>query len=367
MRIIERYIFREVLNNWLGVTLVLLVILLSNSLASVLSRAAEGGFGGEVVLTLLWLTALQQLVVLIPVGLFLAIMLALGRLYHESELTAMQACGLGNGELLKPVLWLALVAVALLSWLSLEQAPKSGQRALDIRSEALRQARFSSLQPGKFVTFSAGNGIVFYAESVDEQGVLHNIYAERTLSSELGSRVEIWTAKRAIQQGIGEQQQTFVLYDGQRYEGVPGSSEFRIIEFVEGAIPVSLPEVVAAGRRLDMLDTVSLLGSKDLQLRAELHRRMSDPLMALVLALLAVPLARLRPRQGRYAKVGYFILLYLFYSGLVVIAGNAMSRGQSPAWLGMWWVHGLGLLLAIFLWRRSAGKAAFLGWRARFR
>ena len=94
MRIIERYIFREVLQSWVGVTLVLLIILLSNQLASVLARAASGGFSSNVVLILLWLTSLQQLVVLIPIGLFLAIMLALGRLYHESELTAMQACGL---------------------------------------------------------------------------------------------------------------------------------------------------------------------------------------------------------------------------------------------------------------------------------
>ncbi|MGD9842878.1 MAG: LPS export ABC transporter permease LptF [Steroidobacteraceae bacterium] len=358
MRIIERYIFREVMSNWIGVTLVLLVILLSNSLASALQRAAEGGFGGKVVLTLLWLTSLQQLVVLIPVGLFLAIMLALGRLYHESELTAMQACGLGNRRLLKPVLWLALLAAALLCWLSLQQAPQSAQSALDLRSEAVRQARFSSLQPGKFATFNGSSGIVFYAESVDAQGVLHNIYAERAQ----GDRLEIWVAKRAIQLGIGEQQQTFVLYEGQRYEGTPGSSEFRIIDFVEGAIPVSLPEVAATGTQLDMRDTVSLLGSDDLQVKAELQRRLAGPLMVLVLAMLAVPLAHLRPRQGRYAKVGYFILAYLFYSGLIVIAGNAMTRGQSPAWLGMWWVHGLGLMVTVLLWHYTGSRTIF-AWR----
>ncbi|MGE0115039.1 MAG: LPS export ABC transporter permease LptF [Steroidobacteraceae bacterium] len=349
MRIVERYIFREVLQAWVGVTLVLLIILLSNQLATVLSRAASGGFSGSVVLILLWLTSLEQLVVLVPIGLFLAIMLALGRLYHESELTAMQACGLGNRALLRPILILAVLAAALLAWLAFQVVPQSAQQAMDIRSQALREARFARLEPGKFRSFGGNSDMVFYAESVDDQEVLHNIYAERAV----GQKLEIWTARRAVQRGIGEQQQTFVLYDGERYEGIPGSNEFRIIEFAEGGIPISLPEVGGYASRRDMQPTLKLLGSADAQDRAELQRRLSTPLMALVLAVLAVPLSRLRPRQGRYARVGYFILVYLFYSGLLVVAGDIMVRGKIPQWLGMWWVHAVGLLLALLMWWRG--------------
>ncbi len=361
MRIVQRYIFREVLQAWVAVTLVLLIILLSNQLASVLSRAASGGFSGNVVFVLLWLTSLQQLVVLIPVGLFLAIMLALGRLYHESELTAMQACGLANRALLRPIMLLAVIAASLLAWLSFEVVPQSGQRALDIRSQAVRDARFARLEPGKFRSFSGTSNIVFYAESVDEQDILHNVYAERAV----GDKLEIWIAKRAVQRGIGEQQQTFVLYDGQRYEGVPGSNEFRIIEFAEGGIPVSLPEVATAAGKRELQSTLQLLDSSDLQDRTELQRRLSTPVMTLVLALLAVPLARLKPRQGRYAKVGYFILAYLFYSALLIVAGDAMVRSKVPEWLGMWWVHGSALLLALFMWWRTDSIRHWLRWGAR--
>lgn len=349
MRIIERYIFREVLQSWVGVTLVLLIILLSNQLATVLARAAAGGFSGNVVLILLWLTSLQQLVVLVPIGLFLAIMLALGRLYHESELTAMQACGLDNRALLRPVMILGVIAAGLLAWLAFQVVPESAQRALDIRSQALREARFARLEPGKFRSFSGRNDMVFYAESVDEQEVLHNIYAERAV----GQKLEIWTARRAVQRGVGEQQQTFVLYDGQRYEGVPGSNEFRIIEFAEGGIPITLPEVVADTTKREMHPTWQLLGSADAQDQAELQQRLATPLMALILAVLAVPMARLRPRQGRYARVGNFILVYLFYKGVLVVAGESMGRGIVPQWLGMWWVHAIALSLALLAWWRA--------------
>lgn len=355
MQIVQRYIFREVLQSWVAVTLVLLIILLSNQLASVLSRAASGGFSGSVVLVLLWLTSLQQLVVLIPVGLFLAIMLALGRLYHESELTAMQACGLGNSALLKPVLVLAVIATGVLAWLSFEVVPHSAQQALDIRSKAIRDARFARLPANKFVSFNGASRIVFYAEDVDAEGVLKNVYAERAV----GEKLEIWTAKRAVQRGIGEQQQIFVLYDGERYEGIPGSSEFRIIEFAEGGVPVSLPDVEGASGKRELLPTSQLLGSTDLADRAEIQQRLSTPLMVLMLAVMAVPLARLRPRQGRYARVGLFILIYLFYSGLLVVAGDSMARGKTPAWLGMWWVHGVAGLYALFQWWRVGS----LRWR----
>jgi len=348
MRIIERYIFREVLQSWIGVTAVLLIILLSNQLATVLSRAASGGFPGNIVLVLLWLTSLEQMVVLVPIGLFLAIMLALGRLYHESEMTAMQACGLGNRALLRPVLVLAVMAAGLLAWLAFQVVPQSAQRALDIRGQALREARFARLEPGKFRSFSGNSNIVFYAESVDEQDVLHNVYAERAI----GPKLEIWTAKRAEQRGVGDQQQTFVLYDGQRYEGVPGSSEFRIIEFAEGGIPITLPEVIADTTKREMRPTMDLLYSSDARDQAELHQRAATPVMVLILAILAVPLAKLRPRQGRYARVGYFILVYLLYKGVLVIAGEWLGRGQVPTWLGMWWVHGVVFAIAALAWWR---------------
>lgn len=349
MRIIERYIFREVLQSWIGVTLVLLIILLSNQLATVLARAASGGFSSNVVLVLLWLTSLEQMVVLVPIGLFLAIMLALGRLYHESELTAMQACGLGNRALLRPVMMLAVIAAGLLAWLAFQVVPQSAQRALDIRSQALREARFARLEPGKFRSFNGNSDTVFYAESVDDQEVLHNIYAERAV----GQKLEIWTAKRAVQRGVGDQQQTFVLYDGQRYEGVPGSNEFRIIEFAEGGIPITLPEVVADTTKREMRPTLQLLESTDVRDQAELHQRLSTPVMVLILAVLAVPLARLKPRQGRYARVGYFILVYLFYKGVLVLAGESLGRGQVPVWLGMWWVHGIAFSVALLAWWRA--------------
>lgn len=356
MRILERYIFREVLQAWIAVTGVLLLILLSNGLSSVLARAARGQVTRDVMLQLLWLSSLQQLVLLVPIGLFLAIMLAFGRLYHESELTSMQACGIGDAEAYRPVLILSIFAAALLASLSFVVVPNAAVQAQTLRDTALREARFASLEPGKFRSF-AGGDIVFYAESVDPQGMLHNVYAERSN----GETVEIVRAERAEQRGVGTAEQTFVLYDGERYEGIPGDAKFRIIHFAEHGIPVNLPQVGNSEIKAGMKTTAAVRRSTDLLDRAEWHARLSSPVSVLVLGFLAIPLSRLRPRQGRYAKFGHFVLIYFVYAILITAARTWIERGIVPADIGLWWVHALMLAFALVLWARSG--AFSLGWR----
>jgi lipopolysaccharide export system permease protein len=96
---IDRYVLREVAATLAGVTLVLLAILVSYQLARILGIAAERGFPHDIVLALIGLTTLENLMVVVPISMLLAAMLALGRLYHESEMSAVRACGIGPERL----------------------------------------------------------------------------------------------------------------------------------------------------------------------------------------------------------------------------------------------------------------------------
>ncbi len=351
MRVIERYVLREVALSWMAVSVVLFVILISNQLAFVFKLVAEAGMSSKVVLDLLWFRLLQQFLMLLPIGLFLGIMLALGRLYHESEMAAMQACGVSQRDILRPILLLALVAAIVLAWLALSVVPHSAQAEIGLKTQATREARFSNLQPGKFRSFG-GSNFVFYAESSDEQGMLHNVYAQRNV----GAKMEIITSARAQQLGVGESRQTFVLYDGERYEGVPGSAEFRISRFSEAHIPVQLPEVGNVLLKDYQKSTGNLLKAGGLTDLAELQDRLSSPILLVLLAVLAIPLSRLKPRQGRYARTGHFILIYLMYLLLLRSAQSWMLRGLTPAWLGMWWVHVIAFIAMVALWQHAEGK-----------
>jgi lipopolysaccharide export system permease protein len=338
-----RYVLREVVTAWLLVTGVLLVILLVNQVVGVLERAAANQYPQGVVLELIGLGALQYLSILLPVGLLLGVVLAFGRLYHDSEMAAALACGAGPANIYLPVALLAALGTAALAWLTLVLAPEATARALDLRSAALRAGQFAPIAPGKFRNFGGGNAIV-YAEAVNSDGTLAEVFVERNR----GALAEVALASRARHEVSADgMTHILTLYDGERFEGVPGQREFRIVRFAEQVVPVQVPVAVDSTRALEAQPTASLVESSDPNERAELHSRIAMPLMCAVLALLAVPLARLRPRQGRYARVWLAVVIFFLYVNLITVGKVWIARGVIPEFLGLWWTHAAVVLVAL--------------------
>jgi lipopolysaccharide export system permease protein len=285
---------------------------------------------------------LQNLSILLPVGLLLGVVLAFGRLYADSEMAAALACGAGPVNLYLPVALLAVFAAGLLAWLTLVLAPQATNQALSLRQEAMRAGQFAPIAAGKFRTFG-GNAVV-YAQSVNPDGTLHNVFVERNN----GPLVQVVLAERASHAVTADgMTHILTLYDGERFEGAPGTAEFRTVRFAEHVIPVQVPIGNDPVRDLEARPSAQLLHSDDPTLRAELDWRVAMPLMCLVLTVLAVPLARLRPRQGRYARVWLAILLFLLYSQLISVGKVWVARGTAPAYLGLWWTHAVVVLAAL--------------------
>lgn len=342
-RILDGYILREVVVSWAAVTGVLLALLLTNQLAVVLERAAENQYPREVVFELIGLGALQNLSIIMPVGLLLGVILALGRLYHDSEMTAMYACGVGPARLYVPITIFAVLIAAAVGWLTLYVSPQATGKTIAVRSQAVRAGQFAPVSPGKFRTFGGGDAVV-YAEDVEDDGTLINVFVERSRDN----RVEVALASRARHAvSPNGMTHTITLYDGERFEGTPGSPRFRIVRFAEHTIPVQVPPLMDVATRMETLPTRQLLHASDPQRRAQLHWRIALPLMCLVLTVLAVPLSRLRPRQGRYARVWLAVLIYFLYSNLISAGQVWLARGSVPAFLGLWWVHLAVILLVL--------------------
>jgi lipopolysaccharide export system permease protein len=349
---LQRYVLREVVQTWLAVTGVLVAILVANQLSRVLGQAAENQYGRHVVIDLIALGAVMNLSVIVPVGLLLAVVLTLGRFYHDSEMAALQACGFAPAQLLPPLFCFALVIALGLAWLSFFQVPRADQQVQLIRRSAIKEAQFGQLDAGRFRSFSGGDA-VFYAERVDQDGVLHNVFVRH----ETAGRVEVALADTATYSKSSASGMHFVtLFNGRRYEGVPGQSDFRVIEFREHGIPISTPADVVGPQDPDTKPTRELWGTHAASDIAQLQSRTSSPLMALVLTLVAVPLSRLRPRQGRYARVGFAIVLYFVYSNLLSAAKVWIERGELSPLVGVWWVHAGVLALGLYLVHREASR-----------
>jgi lipopolysaccharide export system permease protein len=356
---IDRYVLREVATALAGVTVVLLAILVSYQLARILGIAADRGFPHDIVFALIGLTTLENLMVLVPISMLLAAMLALGRLYHESEMAAVRACGIGPERLYLPVYALAVPLAIALGWLTFVVGPEARNGAEELRGRGMRDAQFGLLAPGVFRTYADGKA-VFYAEESGADGRLIHVFMQHLA----GERVEVATAAWAEQKVLqGGRTQIVVLHDGERIEGVPGQPGFRRIRFAEHGIPVVVPEAGEGRTVPERKPTAQLLGSSALVDVAELQRRVSLPIMVLVLALIAVPLSALRPREGRYARVAIAILIYFLYANLVSAAQVWIEKGRIPPAIGTWWVHALFVTLGLVLLHRQSpiglwGRAA---------
>jgi lipopolysaccharide export system permease protein len=360
LNLLQRYVLRETLQTWLVVTVVLLLILVTNQFAAVLGDAAANKLPRGAIAQVLGLTTMQYLTILIPVGFFLAVMLALARLYHDSEMAAMMACGVGPAQLYRAVLALGLVLAAVVAVLSLVVSPAALRQVEVFAAQAKREAAIGLLEAGRFVSFADGRAAL-YAESLTPDRHLYQVFVQRRN----GDRVEVIVAEEAWQEDVGDGVRVLIFARGHRYEGRPGDARFRLVEFAEHGIPFELPARGPMKLEPEALDTGALLRSRDPARRAEFHWRLAAPLTVLVLAVLAVPLSRTEPRKGRFAGLATAVLVYLVYANLLAAGRGWLERGQVPPGAGLWWVHGVFLLAAggllahqLGLWHRWLRRPA---------
>jgi lipopolysaccharide export system permease protein len=350
VNLIGRYVFRETFSAWLMVTLVLFVILMTNQFAEILDDAAADRLPEDAVFAILGLTSLRYITVLTPIGLFLGIMLALARFNRDSEMAAFGACGIGPLRLLGPISALAIVLAAGVAWLALVRTPEASREIEAIRAQAQEDLELGVLESGRFTTPDSGETVIYARKVVDNE--IQDVFLEH---EDNGSVVVILAERGRRVQDAGNGELSFVLYRGRRYEGNPGSRDFRIVDFAEHGIPVRRDLEEAVEDPVEIKSSVELLRSADPLDRAELQARLSSPLSVIALMLLAVPLSRSRPREGRYARLGTGMLIYITYANTLAIARVWTEREQVPAWLGVWWVHALLALIGLLLLAREAG------------
>ncbi len=351
--IIERYIRRE-LGRTLGAVLaVLALIYASNRFVRFLAEAAAGKLASDAILELLALKAVGHVVLLMPLALFLAVLLALGRLYRDSEVVAMSAGGVGLRRILLGVGWFSLLFAAIAALLSLYVAPELAALQDSVRKRAEKEAVVAAVLPGRFRPI--GGGRVLYVEAVDrDSGLFRNVFVE--VAGAAGGR-EVLVARRAYRREEGARGAGYMLLeDGYRYRGEPGEAGFVITRFERHAVRID--EGTEGGlRKAESVPTVVLLASGEPRDAAELQWRISLPLAALLLGLMAVPLARTTPHQGRYARLLTALLIYFIYNNALGVARKLVERGDLAPGIGLWPVHLLVVvgIAALLLEQTQAG------------
>lgn len=328
--------------TWVAVTVVLLVIMVGNVLARSLSRVSEGTIGADSLLFLVGLKSVGILVTLIPLGLYLGILLAHGRFYRDNEMSVMHACGVSWMDILRPTALVgllgALVIVVLTSFASPWAARTEQQLLFDMQeSSAIR-----ALAPGRFVSADDGGTVLFVERASDDKTQFNRVFMHRQYEDQ---EPAVDTARIASYQADPATGDEYVIFtDGQTVIGVPGQSEYVITDFWRQGILRPKTKNDGISLRNKAKSFSQLLQENGLEEKAELQWRLSIPLAAFLLALLAVPLSYTSPRQGRFGKIAVAILIYIPYANVLVLARKWIASGVLPVWVGLWPVH-----LAIFL------------------
>ena len=352
--ILDRYLFREMLYAWGAVTAVLLAIMLSHSLLRVLIKAGSGALDVDSILPLLAATSINLLVTIVPLGVYLGIIIGLGRLYQDSEMVVLSACGQGVRQLYRPVVALGMLGAIISFVLTVYASPWAEGWEGQIKRLSRADSPAKIAQAGKFVESQSGE-LVFFSESITENRSLEKVFIRQVTES--GNEI-IEVAQRAYHQASDDTGDNFlVLVDGERTLFKGDGSGIRVTRFGEHGvrIPRSAGSAPATVVEYGWLATRRLLHAGDAPSVAEYHWRVGVPFAAIVLAILALPMANSTPRQGRYGKLAIAIVVYIFYTNLLVLTRKWIAAGELPDWLGLWWVHALMMTVAIamLVWLRQ--------------
>ncbi len=355
--VIDRYLIREIGSALLAVLGVLLLIFMSKHFVRYMSDAAAGELPAYLIAQLLGLFTLAYLPLLIPFALFIAVLIAMGRLYKDSEMTALAACGIGIPRILQTALGLGLVTAVLVGVMSFWLAPWAERMQYELRDRAAMESEFSFLAPGRFHPVRGGGGVFYLENMSQDKRQMREVFV--FLQDERGEAV--FSAARAHQYLDPDSGSRYlVLEDGYRFERLAGEQGFRFYQYAASGVRVEprLPD--AAQRPRIAWPGSRLLEQGDAASWAELHWRIAMPVSALLLVLLAVLLSRTDPRQGRFGKLFLALLVYIAYFYLLTLGRAWLKDGLIPLSLGLWWAHGLALALVVILLGRQ------LGWRNLF-
>ncbi|CAN5367970.1 LPS export ABC transporter permease LptF [soil metagenome] len=363
--LIFRYISKEIIATLTAVTAILVVILLCNQFIRYISAAAVGKFAAGMILQLMLLQVPHLLSLLLPLGLFLGILLVFGRLYADSEMTVLAACGVSKLKLLQMLMILASALAIIVAILSFWIIPRIANYSNQLLVEARSAPMVEKMLPGRFLASNEGRRVYYVEKMSRDHQQLRNIFvAEQPVDN----KVDVWTIVSAatgyqtVEPKSGEHY--MVIVNGYDYQGEAGSKEYKVVRFNKAFLQIA-SQAVSTSTDQDAKTTWDLvLAMKNPRDMAELQWRISLPLSVLLLGFLALPLSYVKPRQGRYIQLLPAILIYIFYANMMFVSRDWLEEGKISPMLGLWWLHaslfGVGIL--IWTWHMGWMKLWFYRW-----
>lgn len=394
--ILRRYMTQQVASTTALVLGFLVVMMLGGRLIRYFGIAAEGNLDISLLFTIIGYNLPYFLELILPLAFFIALMLVFGRLYVDQEMAVINASGVSRGKLgrlMTPLILVLFVSEAALSIVGKPWGVRSSESVW--QQQALTSA-FDLIRPNQFI--SSGNYHLYVGSLSDDKKQLQDVIliqsepkakgnAAKNAAADVNNNIDpktaeqlnipelpnaltsnndiskdtITLAKRAQQVDTGSSGVTQLdLFQGRRYEVGAGSLKYNQVGFDRYRITLteSSKEVITEANietqaigPLWQAATGSTAVNSENALRAaqgELGYRLALPWLMIIAPMLAVPLAQVRPRQGRWLRLFPSILLFVSCALGIISLKNAVSKGSVSVWAYAWLVLGF-MALALYM------------------
>lgn len=346
--IFKRSLLQELSATALSSFLVLLGIMVAQRITYYLGFAARGGVASDAIGTLLGFSVLKFLPLLLTLTLFVTVLMTLTRWHRDSEMVVWFTSGQGIYALIRPLLTFALPVVAVIAFLSLFVMPWATQKGSDFREQMDSRDELSAIVPGMFKESKNAERVYFVESFSTLQNKINNIFAQSTQHQKLG----VIVAKEGTYETAKNGDSFLTLLNGRRYENTPDTPEIGVMEFERYILRIEPAEAKQEPPSPRSTNSADLLRDHSPANTAELQWRISLPVSAFLLVLLAIPLSFVDPRAGRSANLIMALLVYIVYNNILSILQSWVIRGKLTPLIGLWPAHVVVLLLFVYLFYR---------------
>ncbi len=322
----------------------LIFIFASYSAQRYLTEAANGTLALQAVLDIVWYKVLIALEMLLPVGLYVSVAIALGQLYNDSEITAIFASGSSPLRLYKAVLILAIPLGMLVTVLSMYGRPWAYAQIYQLKQQSQSELDVSHLLPKKFNINDSGRMIL--AEHIDATS---DHLSDALIYTPSASKTSIYRVHSLEVIDPSPTTPSVMLHSGTAYKLDHKGTEDTEQRYDNLNLHLK-PLQQSPDVKSKSASAAELSRSSDPADIAELQWRESRGINAILMALLATALSRTRPRQGRFATLLPLTILFtiIFYGGN--ICRTLVANGTLPVIPGLWLVPllmSIGVLILI--------------------
>jgi lipopolysaccharide export system permease protein len=349
--ILNRYLIREIGKPMIVGATMLIALFASYSAAHFLSDAVNGILPARTVIALTALKTLIALEVLLPIALYLAVVTALGRLYTDSEMTAMAAAGVAPARISKAVAYVAVSLAVLVGCLSFYLRPWAYAESYLLEARAGATIDLDKIEAGTFYATPNGDRVIFVGKRPHHGQHADNVFIQEPA----GDATRVLYARHGYLTGQDAAGRPIVvLVDGHMYDINRHGLRDRITHFKRLAFDLKAPRNIKISHQHKAASSIALAHSNAPADIAEFEWRLSTPWSTMLLGLLGVPLSRTRVRGSRYAQTVLAVLVYAAYYALTIAVRTWVEQGVLGAVPGVFLAPLLLFIVLLGAWFKPA-------------